>query len=157
MTAFVGDFKTVGVVGGNQPEVAVFDVVAGAAASIEAGDLVIVDGSNPGYVKKAADGAASTARWVGRAVKASTDTVAADGVVEVEYHPNGLIVRGLATTPGNFAQSIVGTRVTLDVSTGVQKVDENDTSNGVLEVIRYATISSSDIDVIVPYHGPYVS
>ena len=159
MTAvqFTGDFRTVGVVGGGQPEVAEFDVVLGVLTSIEDGDLVIVDGSNAGYVKKAADAASNTARWIGRARKDSTDTVAAAGTVEVEYHPNGLIVRGNATTVGSFAQSIIDTRVTLDVAAGVQTVDENDTTNGALTIIRYATVQASDIDVIVPFNSPYVS
>ncbi len=155
-TQFNGDFRQIGTLDGREPVVMEFDVKAGAATSIEDGDLVIVDGSNAGYVKKAADGAASTAEWIGLAVKDSTDTASADGVVKVALSPVGLIVRGLATTPGNFAQAIKNTRVTLDVSTGVQKVDENDTVNGVLRVLDYNTTDST-IDVVVPCHLAFVS
>lgn len=155
-TQYSGDFRIVGTLDGNEPTTASFDVKSGAAASIEAGDLVIVDGGNAGYVKKAADGASSTAEWIGMATGASTDTASADGTVQVAFSGAGLIVRGQATTPGNFAQAIKRTRVTLDVSGGVQKVDENDTSNGVLRIWAYS-VTDSTIDVVVPCHLAFVS
>jgi len=157
-TQFTGDFDTVGTLDGSSPCTREFDVKSGAAASIEVGDLVTVDDGNAGYVKKAADGASNAREWVGRACKASTDTASADGVVEVEFAPSGLIVRGLVTTVGNLAQTIIGTRVTLDVASGVQKVDENDTTNGVLRVLSYVSTSGEEtIDVIVPCHLTHVS
>lgn len=155
-TQFTGDFDAIGSLCGEEVVSRQFDVKSGAAASIDVGDLVIVDGGNAGYVKKAADGAANSAEWIGRAVTTSTDTASADGVVTVEFAPSGLVVRGLATTPGNFAQAIKNTRVTLDVSGGVQKVDENDTTNGVLRILAYDTTNST-IDVVVPCHLTYVS
>jgi len=158
MTAvqYTSDFKTIGTLDGGAPVVRTFDVKSGSAASIAIGDLVIVDGGNAGYVAKAGDGAASTSRWIGKAVTTSTDTASADGVVDVEFHPSGLVVRGLATTPGNFAQAIKNTRVTLDVSGGVQKVDENDTVNGVLTILAYDSTLET-IDVVVPCHLVLVS
>lgn len=153
---FTGDFETIGVVGGEQPEIDTFEVKSGTTASIAVGDLITIDDSNPGYVKKAANGASSSLRWVGRAVTASDETASADGTVEVEYHPSGLIVRGLPTTAGNLAQAIKNTLVTLDVSTGVQTVDENDTSSGVLVIKAYDT-DAGTIDVIVPCHLVYQS
>ncbi|REK57578.1 MAG: hypothetical protein DWQ49_08915 [Bacteroidetes bacterium] len=148
---FTGDFNTVGVWGGGQTSVRTFDVKSGAAASIAVGDLVVVDGSNAGYVAKAANGASSSSTWVGRAVTTSTDTASADGTVEVEYAPTGLIVRGTPTTVGNLAQAIKGTKVTLDVASGTQTVDENDTSSGILTVVGYDdTTGSESIDVVVP-------
>ncbi len=147
---FTGDFHVVGTVDGSAPLNREFDVEAGAASTIAAGDLVTV--GNAGYVAKAADGAASTVVWYGLALNASTDTAGADGVVTVAYSPSGLIVRGAPTTPGNLAQAIKYTKVTLDVAAGVQTVDENDTSNGILSVYAYdATTGAETIDVVVPY------
>lgn len=159
MTAvqYTQDFKTVGTLSGHEPVSKQFDVKSGALTSISAGDLVIVDGSNAGYVKKAADGASSSAAWIGRAKTDSTDTVGADGVVTVEFDSVGLVVRGLPTTASNLAQAIKLTRVTLDVSGGgVQTVDENDTSSGVLRVLTYDT-NAGTIDVVVPCHLAFVS
>jgi hypothetical protein len=147
---FTGDFNTIGGWGGAQPVVREFAVDAGGAgATIAVGDLVTVD-STAGYVEKAPAGAANTVNWVGRAVTNSTETASVDGVVEVEYCPGGLIVRGAPTTPGNLAQSIIGTQVTLD-GTAPQTIDENDTSNGVLTVLAYDDTSGAEtIDVVVP-------
>ena len=153
---FTGDFRTVGTMDGSQPVTRTFDVKSGAAASIAVGDLVVVDGGNAGYVAGAGNGAASTSTWIGRAVSTSTDTASADGVVDVEFSPAGLIVRGTPTTPGNLAQAIKGTKVTLDVSGGTQTVDENDTTNGILTVLAYDDTSGEEtIDVVVPF--TYVS
>lgn len=155
---FTGDFITIGTLDGSEPVVKEFDVVSGAAASIAVGDLVTIDDGNAGYVKKAADGASSALQWIGRCVKNSTDTTTAAGVVEVEFSPAGLIVRGAPTTASNLAQAIIGTRVTLDVTASVQTVDENDITSGVLRVLDYDSTSGEEtIDVIVPCHLTYVS
>ncbi len=152
-TQYTGDFRVVGTVGGDSPVTRVFDVVAGAAASIAIGDLVIVDGSNPGYVAKAGDGASSTSSWVGMAVSNSTDTALADGTVEIMFHPSGLVVRGTPDTPGNLAQAIIDTQVTLEMAAADQEIDENDTSNGVLTIVTYDSTSGNEtIDVVVPFN-----
>lgn len=155
-TQFTGDFTAIGTLNGTEAVTKEFDVKSGAAISIQKGDLVIVDGSNAGYVKKAADGAANTARWIGIAESDSDDTASADGTVQVLFSPSGLLVRGLPTTAANLTQAIKLTLVTLDVASGVQKVDENDTTNGVLAVYAYNTTDGT-IDVVVPCHLPYVS
>lgn len=152
---FTGDFHIVGTVDGGEATSREFAVVAGAASSIAKGDLVVIDAGNAGYVAKGANGASNSVRWLGMAKSDSTDTVGADGVVDVAYHPSGLIVRGVPTTAGNLAQGIFNTLVTLDVTTGVQTVDENDTANGVLSVWDYNT-DDSTIDVVVPFHIPWV-
>jgi hypothetical protein len=145
---FTGDFHGVGTRDGGQAVTQEYSVESGAAASISAGDLVIV--GNAGYVATAADGASSDDVWVGMALTDSTDTAAADGVVQVMYAPDGLVVRGIPTTPGNLAATILNTFVTLDVAAGVQTVDENDTTKGVLNVVRYDTTNGT-IDVSVPF------
>lgn len=108
-----------------------YDVKSGAAASIKAGEWVIKDGSNAGYVTVAADGASNADVWVGVAATTSTDTASADGKVMVYDDPD-YTFEGVATTPANLAQAKVFTQVTLDVASSVQKVDENDTTNGTL-------------------------
>ena len=155
-TQFTGDFTAIGTLNGTEAVTKKFDVKAGAAISIQKGDLVIVDGSNAGYAAKAANGASSTARWIGIAESDSDDTASADGTVQVLFSPSGLIVRGLPTTAANLAQAIKLTRVTLDVASGVQKVDEDDTSSGVLCVYDYNTTDGT-IDVVVPCHLSVVS
>lgn len=156
-TQFTEDFKIVGTLDGSEPTTRVFDVDAsGSGATISKGDLVILD-STAGYVKKAPDGAANTSQWVGIATSDSDETGSVDGTVAVAFSTAGLVVRGAPTTPGNLALALKLTRVTLDVSGGgVQTVDENDTTNGVLRVLTYDTTNST-IDVVVPCHLPFVS
>jgi len=147
---FTGDFHVVGTRDGSEAITAEFNVYQGAAATIAAGDLVIVDGSHAGYVLYAPDGASSDNIWVGMAVSASTEGVSTNGTVQVMYSPAGLIVRGKATTPGHFTVAIINTAVTLDVAAGVQTVDEDDTTKGVLRIVRY-DVTNSTIDVDVPF------
>lgn len=147
---FTGDFHVVGTRDGSEPITAEFNVYQGAAATVAAGDLVAVDGSQAGYIIKAADGYSSDNTWVGMAVSASTEGVSTNGTVQVMYSPAGLIVRGVPTTPGSLAVTILNTAVTLDVTVDVQTVDETDTTKGVLRVVRYDSTNST-IDVDVPF------
>lgn len=117
-----------------------YDVKAGAAASIKAGQLVTVDGSNAGYVKLGVDGGSTALTWVGVAATDSTDTAAADGKVMVYDDPNLRFI-GKPTTAGNLAQAIKNTVVTLDVADGVQTIDENDTTNGVFRILDYNSLT----------------
>ena len=112
------------------------DVVAGTAASIDEGDLFRVDDGNPGYVKKCADGDTSvlTLNKVYLCTKASTETAGADGVVHGITCPS-MRLKGTAATPANLLQAVIDTRVTLDVS-GAQTIDEDDTTNGFLRIVR---------------------
>jgi len=147
---FTGDFIVIGTRDGSQSVTAEFDVYKGAASTIVAGDIVSVNGGQAGYVLLGADALSSDDTWIGMAVSTSTETVAANGTVQVMYSPAGLILRGTPTTPGNLAQAIIGTKVTLDVNAGVQTVDENDTTKGVMTVIAYDATNET-IDVAVPF------
>ena len=132
----MADFHARGTLSGHQLYGVTKDVKSGAAASIEVGDLVRDDDGNAGYVKKCANGDTST--LVPRcyiAVGASTDTVAADGTVQLLTGPQ-MVIEGLATTPANLLQAVIDTKVTLDVAAGVQKVDENDTTTGFMRILR---------------------
>lgn len=129
------DFRFRGTLSGEDAISEVKDVKAGTAASIDEGDLVIPDNSNAGYVRKVADGEVITQAYrVYYAISASTETAGADGTVKVMYAP-GMILEGKATTPGNLAQAVIDTKVTVDVSTAIT-IDENDTTNGFLRIKR---------------------
>ena len=126
-------------------------VASGGAATIEAGDVVVYAN---GYWAKVADGGAATAGQYGLAVEASDETASADGLVTVLYHPAGLLVRGTPTTVGNLALAIIGDRVTMDVASGNQTVDENDAGNGELRILRYVSTSGQEsIDVVLPWNA----
>ena len=133
----LGDFWIVDS-GGEAPKSHTYAVYAGTAASIKAGDLVTKDGSNQGYVKVAVDGGSSSLVWVGVAATTSTDTATADGVVDV-FDSVTNVIRGYATTSSNLARSLVFTQVTLDVTSSVQTIDENDTSSGTFIIVGYDT------------------
>lgn len=121
-----------------------YDVKSGAAASIKAGQFVIVDGGNAGYVKLAPDASDTDDTWVGLAATDSTDTATADGTVQVYDDPD-LHFEGKAKTPGNLAQAIKLTSVTLDVDSGVQTIDENDTTKGVLVIHDYDNTTDGNV------------
>lgn len=150
MSANVYDFQILGTLNGtpicSTPETSVKEsaVVAGTTSSITYGDLVVYAN---GYWAKVADGGANAAGKYGIALGTSTETASADGYVSVAYSPDGLLVKGAATTPANLAQGVLGDKVTLDVTGGVQTVDEND-PNGVLVVKTY---DSTSVTVVVPY------
>lgn len=127
--------------GSLQPNAAVVgvkkDVKAGTTATILVGDLFREDDGNPGYVKKCANGDTDTLTKnnVYFCTKRSTESAGADGVVEGIWCPF-MRLRGTATTPANLLQATIDTRVTLDVSTIYQKIDENDTTNGFMRIER---------------------
>lgn len=121
---------------GHVPVANPYQTKAGNTA-INAGEWVIQGtGGDVEYVTVAANGAADSAVWVGVAATTDTVTAGADGVVYVYDDPNYLFVGG-ATTPANLATTVINTQVTLDVTTNVQTVDENDTTNGTLIIRDY--------------------
>ena len=132
----MANFRFKGTLYGAQANTVVESVKSGTTASIAKGDLVTPDDGNAGYVKKGANGATATiAVRTYLAVSASTETSGADGTVTLVTAPN-MVLEGTATTPGNIAQAVLNTKVTLDVSNGVQTVDENDTSTGFMRILR---------------------
>lgn len=131
------DFFYDGMENGASPTPDKSRVVAGGSASIAVGDLYRIDDGNAGYVKKCADGdtITLTKNRVCLCTKASTDSAGADGWVE-GITGVGMRLRGTVTTPSNLTQARVGTWVTLDVSAGVQKIDENDTTTGFMRIAQ---------------------
>lgn len=131
------DFIFDGMENGASPTPVKVRVVAGTDASIAVGDIFRLDDGNAGYYKKGANGdtITLTKNRACLCTKASTETASADGWVEGITGP-GLRLKGTATTPANLAQSVVDTWVTLDVSTGVQTIDENDTTTGFMRIAQ---------------------
>ena len=116
--------------------------------AIQPGEFVVQDtAGDEEYVLAAADGAADSAVWIGVAASADSVTATADGEVYVYDNP-AYIFRGNPTTPGNLADSILNTKVTLDVTAGVQTVDEDDTVNGTL-TIKGFDADAQTIDVMM--------
>lgn len=122
----------------------------GSGATIQHGDICIYAN---GYWVKSANGELNADGRYGLARSNSTETGSVDGLVTIEYSTRGLKVRGKPTTAANLAQGILGDKVTLDVSGGVQKVDEDDTTNGRLLIQDYnnAVSGQETIDVLLPY------
>lgn len=112
-------------------------VYAGAAASIKAGYLVIVDGSHAGYVKAAADGASTSDLVVGIASQDSTDTASADGEVLITTAPV-LLVKLKAKTPANLTTAMKWTnKYVLDVTSSSYTLDQGTTSSGIFTLIDF--------------------
>jgi len=105
--------------------------------AIKAGELVIQDGSgDEEYVMLPSDGAANSSVWVGLAVSNDTNSASADGIVYVVDALDAEFI-GKATTWANVSKSVMNTKVTLDVTSTVQTLDENDTTNGCFLMLNY--------------------
>jgi hypothetical protein len=123
-------------------------VKAGTTA-INVGELVIVDGSNPGYVtKKGTSTQLTTAdKIIGLAGNpgdgstlglASTQTASADGWVDVYEPTNGttLNIQIRALTPASLAASQFEANHTIDISSGgVITFDQGTTTAGIAKMI----------------------
>jgi len=153
----MGDFKFNGSLYGLEAPSETLDVVAGGTATVAIGDLVRIDDGNAGYVKKCANGDTNTLclEKVWLAVSASDETASADGTVKAMTCPYMRLL-GTVTTPANLLQALINTRVTLDVSAGTQKIDENHTTNGFMRIKRpvggascFDTTNGYDTEVVV--------
>jgi hypothetical protein len=118
----------------SEPRVVKKLVKAGSTAP-EAGQWLVQNtGGDAEYAVLPSDGASTSQIWVGvvaQIVKAVTATV--DGIYLV-YDAAGNSFKGPVTTSSNLATSLLQTKVTLDVSSNDQTIDENDTTNGVLYI-----------------------
>jgi hypothetical protein len=100
------------------PETKTFEVASGTTASIAIGDVVVV---TAGYAAKVANGGMTSAGKYGLAVSASTETSSAVGIVDVQFTPVGLIVKGIYSTTATQSQLFTGFKIA--VSGAVQTVD----------------------------------
>ena len=112
-------------------------IVKAGSTAILAGEWVIQNTSGDvEYVKLAANGSSTSDVHVGVAVSNSTHTASVDGVVYVVDAIDALFV-GAATTVANLVDAVRNTLVTLDVTSGVFTIDENDTSSGCFLIVDY--------------------
>lgn len=114
------------------PKTRRYEVQAG-ATTILPGEPVIQDAGNPSFVIAAADGASNADVWVGVAASESTQSATADGEVFVYDDPK-VVFKGEATTAANLTQTVLNTKVTVDLTGAEYTVDEDDTTNGVLTI-----------------------
>lgn len=125
---------------GGQP-VATFtkplEVKSGTSGSILPGYLVIADGSNPGYVKAAADACDTDSVIVGVANSTSSETASADGTVTVEAAPV-LFVKIKAKTPASLVATMRYTnKYILDVTSGNYTLDQGTTTKGLFRLLDF--------------------
>ena len=146
----MADFNCKGTVDGSEPAARELAVASGGAATIDIGDIVVVAN---GYAAKMADAGGGAGNLLtGLATSISTDTAGADGVVQVKFSPAGLVVEGLSTTAANLTTAVMFDKVTLDVASGVQKIDENDA--GALLIWKYPTstpTTDGKVQVVLPW------
>lgn len=112
-----------------------FPVKAGAVSSILNGYLVIQDGSNAGYFAAAPDTTDTDSFIFGVANAPSTDTVAADGVVNV-YRGTRILARMFAKTAGSLVSTMVGSKFILDVTSGNYTFDQGTTTKGFIHLLE---------------------
>lgn len=140
----MANFTLIGTLDGSQPIEREFAVVAGTASSCLVGDIVVAAN---GYASKSGNGGCASAGIYGLVTELSTETAGANGVVKVVFSPSGLILRGAPTTASNLAAAIQYDRVTLDVSSTTQTVDEDD-ANGILTILDYDA-DADTVDVVL--------
>lgn len=126
--------------------VVVKDVKAGSAESIKAGEPVVVDATNAGYVKAAGASIDNTATIVGFALSNSTDTASADGTVSVALVGANSVFRGKAKNKSSLAQAQKGTKVVIDYTSSTYTVDQSTTTNGVALITDF-NADTGDVDV----------
>ena len=145
------NFEYKGVIAGQEPENRDFNVASGTTSSIVPGDIVVIA---DGFAAKVANGGAAAGNLLlGLARSTSTETTTAAGTVNVDYHPSGLIVRGVATTPANLAAAVLFDKVTVDVDgNGVQTIDENDAGAILIyDFVGDDFTTTGLIDVVLPF------
>ena len=122
------DIQIARTAGGNVPTYR-WQTDAGDTA-IKAGDPVKLKAAGSPYVIGLADGdltIGTDTAMVGIAASDSTHTASADGVVDVYIPMPGTIWKAKATTSGNVADTIIGDRVTVDLTGTTYTIDENAT------------------------------
>jgi hypothetical protein len=116
-------------------------IVKANTKAIKIGDLVIVDGSNAGYVTTIADSAQASSDnvLIGIAAGDSTQTASVDGEVVVTIPVGtGLYCKIGALTKGSLAASQLYLNRTIDVSAaGVATFDQGTATKGIAKLLGY--------------------
>lgn len=122
------DIQIVRTAGGNVPTFR-WQTDAG-DSDIKAGDPVKIKAAGSPYVIGLVDGdltIGTDTAMVGIAASDSTHTASADGVIDVYMPLPGVVYKAKATTAGNVAATLVGDRVSVDLSGTTYTIDENAT------------------------------
>lgn len=141
-----GDFWPVRPVDGT-PSIQVRNVKSGTTASVKAGEPVIKDGSNAGYVKVPGANVTTTTGIYGIAISDSTETASADGVVYVILAADNVLFRGFAKTKGSLATSQKDTNVVVDFTSSTYTVDQSTTTNGLCNIKDFNS-TTGEVDFI---------
>ena len=139
------NFKLVGSQGGF--DTLLVDTASG-STDIEPGDILKTN-TTTGFWEFAA-AVVDTDVGVGIATGFSDHTASVDGQVSVAMSRDGLVIEGKVTTAANLAQALVGDKVTLDVTSTAQTVDENDTTNGAITILP--TVGQALFDITDGVH-----
>lgn len=130
------------------PPIQAFDVYAGTATSIKAGEPVIKDPVNAGYVKISAATITSGDTFVGIAMSDSDDTTGANGRVYVAKANPATLFRGKAKTKASLAASQKLTNVVMDLTSSAFTVDQSTTTNGIATIQDYNT-TTGEVDFTI--------
>lgn len=123
-------------------------VKAGALASINPGNLVVRDPTNTGYWKVVGNGAtAGDINCAGVAKSISTDTVGADGVVDLEVAGN-MMCSIPALTPGSLAATGVGYKAVIGFSGGNTTYNQSTATNGFMTLVSYDDTTNGNCVVV---------
>lgn len=123
------------------------DVKSGTTASIKAGEMVLLDGANAGYVKIAVTTVASAGAVIaGVSLTDSTETTTADGKVSVYLGDGDVRFRGRALVTASLAQAQKGTALGYNVTTGNHRVDQS-TGSGICNMLEYNS-TTGEVDFV---------
>lgn len=126
-----------------------FQVKAGGAATIKAGEPVIQGTSGDAeYVKIGSTLTSTPDTFVGIAVTDSSDTASADGEVYVAMPTFGTVFRGNAKTLASLSTANLLTKVILELSSSSWVVDESTTTNGFCQMVGMNT-STGEVDFVI--------
>lgn len=119
-----------------------------ANTAIKAGEPVIQGtGGDVEYVIVPGANVTTADTFVGFAASDDTVTSSADGKVDVIIPAANTVFRGLAHTPGNLATTVINTKVVINHTAGVYKIDEDLTTNGLCLIVDYTT--AGEVDFLV--------
>lgn len=126
-----------------------FQVKAGTAVSIKAGEPVIQNtGGDAEYVKIGGTTITTGDTFVGIAMTDSDDTASADGSVYVMIPTLGTVFRASAKTKASLSTANMLNKVVLDLTAGVWTIDESTTTNGLAQMVGMNTTTGA-VDFLV--------
>ena len=114
--------------------------------------LVITDAGHAGYWKAAPDATSDTTTInAGIARSESTETVAANGTVEIDTAPV-LLVKIKAKAPGSLTAAMKGVAWILDVTAGDYTLDQGTSANGIFNILDYDNTTDGNCTCTLTTH-----